>query len=221
MNPVVRDRLARLLVGLAVLFLRVPIRFCFRCRVRMAQVPPHPAVFAANHRSFADPGLVGMWLREPISYFARSDLWDAVIFRFFLQLMRSIPVERENPGLSSMRGAVERLRQGMSVLAFPEGTRTRDGHLGRLRDGPALFARRAGVPIVPVYVHRSERVWPRGAIVPRLAGGRIEIRYGRPISSPGGMDARLADRVVTERLKRWMLRQERQLLASHRSGGPH
>ncbi len=211
MNPAIRDGFARLLVGLAVLFLRVPIRFCFRCRVRMACAMPSPAVYAANHRSYADPGLVGMWLNEPISYFARADLWDALVFRFFLQVMRSIPVERENPGLSSMRGAVERLRGGMSVLAFPEGTRTRDGRLGRLRDGPALFARRAGVPIVPVYIHRSERMWPRGSILPRLSGGGIEIRYGRPIHSPGGMDARLADRVVTERLKRWMQRQEVQL----------
>jgi 1-acyl-sn-glycerol-3-phosphate acyltransferase len=199
--------------GVAVLLLRVPIRFCFRCDVRMARLPQAPVVLAANHRSYFDPPFVGMWLREPVSYFARANLWHTALFRWLLTIMQGIPVERDNPGLSSMKGAIERLRSGVSVVAFPEGTRTRDGTLGRLRDGPAMFARRAGVPLVPVYVHCSERVWPRGAILPRLCGGRIAIRYGRAIRAPAGMDSRLADRVVTEAVSRWLQRQERALQA--------
>jgi 1-acyl-sn-glycerol-3-phosphate acyltransferase len=212
-------RLARFLQALAALVLRLPIRLTFRARVRLARLPPPPVVLAANHRSYFDPPFVGMWLREPIAYFARANLWDVAFFRFMLEVMQGIPVQRDNPGVSSMKGAVERLRQGVSVLAFPEGTRTRDGRLGTLRDGPALFARRAGVPVVPVYIHRSERVWPRGAILPRLWGGRVEIRFGRAIVAPPGLEPRLADRVVTEALRRWMERQERALLGPRGKAG--
>jgi 1-acyl-sn-glycerol-3-phosphate acyltransferase len=126
--------------------------------------------------------------------------------------MFGIPVDRENPGLSSMKGAVERLRRGISVLVFPEGTRTRNGRLGALRDGPALFARRAQVPIVPVYLHRSEILWPRGKKLPKFFSKRIEVYIGSPLFPPADLDGRAQDAWVSRRLSLWMRLQERKIL---------
>jgi 1-acyl-sn-glycerol-3-phosphate acyltransferase len=202
----------RLIQALGILILRPWVRLTFGVRVRTAPGQPEGAcVLAANHRSFFDPPFIGMWRRRPLSYFARASLWEVGFFRFMLGIMYGIPVERENPGLSSMKGAVERLRQGIPVLVFPEGTRTKTGRVGRLRDGPALFARRAGVPVVPVYVHRTEHCWPRGSALPRPWGNRIEIRFGRPLVPPPGLETRAQDEWVTERLQRWMEAQEREL----------
>lgn len=204
--------LPRLIQALGILILRPLVRTTFQVRVRRAPGQPEGAcVLAANHRSFFDPPFIGMWRRQPLSYFARASLWQVPFFRLMLGIMYGIPVERENPGVSSMKGAVERLRQGIPVLVFPEGTRTRTGRVGRLRDGPALFARRAGVPVVPVYVHRTEFCWPRGAVVPRLWGGRIEIRFGRPLTPPAHLPPREQDAWVTRRLQRWMEVQEADL----------
>lgn len=201
-----------LIQAVGILILRWWVRLCFRARVRRARgMPVHPCVLACNHRSFADPPLVAMWSSSPISFFARSSLWRIPGIRQMLNTFYGIPVERENPGISSMKGAVDRLRRGVSVLVFPEGTRTKSGRVGRLRDGPALFARRAGVPLVPVYVHRSEAIWPRGAFMPRLCGPRIEVRIGSPITAPSGLEPREADAWVTRRLHAWMLVQEREL----------
>lgn len=192
--------------------LRPWFAFVVRGRIRRSrQVPDGPCVLACNHRSYGDPPLVGMCMRHPIAYFARANLWDSPIIAFFLNTMASIPVDRANPGMSSMKGAVERLRQGVSVLVFPEGTRTKNGCLGPLRDGPALFARRAGVPLVPVYLFRSEATWPRGSIVPRFFAQRVEIRLGAPIVPPAGLDARAQDAWVSRRLHAWMVAQERVL----------
>ncbi len=209
----VRHPLATQLTQLwGILFLRTWVRLCFRTRVRRAGPRlPAPCVFACNHRSFADPPLVAMWSAEPVAFFARSNLWRIPVIRQLLDLFYGIPVERDNPGLSSMKGAVERLRAGISVLVFPEGTRTRTGRLGRLRYGPALFARRSRVPLVPVYVHRSECIWPRWSPVPLPWGDRVEVRFGRPIAAPPGLDPRTADAWVTDRLQEWMERQEQQL----------
>ena len=113
-----------------------------------------------------------------------------------------------------MKGAVERLRRGISVLVFPEGTRTRSGRLGPLREGPAMFARRAGVPIVPVYVHHSEMVWPRANKLPTLLTKGIEIRLGRPLVAPKNLDSRAQDAWISRRLQTWMIAQERQLQAT-------
>lgn len=197
---------------LGYLILRPWMAFFVRGRVRRSRhFPDGPCVLACNHRSFADPPLVGMAMRRPLAYFARSDLWDNPVIRFFLGAMFGIPIDRENPGLSSMKGAVERLRRGISVLVFPEGTRTRSGRLGPMREGPALFARRAGVPIVPVYLHRSDVLWPRGRKIPDFLSKGVEVRVGSPLVPPLGLEPRAQDAWVSRRLQAWMELQERRV----------
>lgn len=208
--------LPRLVHLLGCLIMRPWVQFAFRCRVRRATPElPRPCVLAANHRSFFDPPFVGMWQPLPLSYFARASLWQMPFVRFMLQLMYGIPVDRDHPGASSTRGAIQRLRQGISVLVFPEGTRTRTGRLQPMRDGPALFARRAGVPVVPIYLHRSEAVWPRGRPLPRLWGASIELRIGRPLTPPAHLPPHLQDRWVTRAVEAWMHRQERACQQGH------
>jgi 1-acyl-sn-glycerol-3-phosphate acyltransferase len=195
------------------LLLRPWLRFFLRGRVRRSRaMPDGPCVIACNHRSFLDPMLVGMHMRRPVSYFARSSLWRNPFIAFFLNGMFGIPIDRDNPGLSSMKGAVERLRRRITVLVFPEGTRTRDGRLGPLREGPALFARRAGVPIVPVYLYRSDVAWPRERKLPHLLCKGLEVRFGSPLEPPAHLDAKAQDVWISRRLQAWMTLQERRLL---------
>jgi 1-acyl-sn-glycerol-3-phosphate acyltransferase len=201
----------QLLVGH--ILLRPLTSFFYRVRVLRSHAPvTSPCILACNHRSFLDPPLVGMCQLKPISYFARASLWKNHFVSFFLDIMYGIPIDRENPGLSSMKGAIDRLRQGISVLVFPEGTRTKSGRLQDFRDGPALFARRAKVPIVPVYIHRTERALPRDGTIPRPFASRLEVRIGSPIIAPAQLDPRAQDAWVSRRLYLWMVLQERRLL---------
>ncbi len=204
------DQLLQVVLGSFIL--RWWLRFAHRCRVRYAgDLPAGGCIFASNHRSFLDPPLVGTWLDRPISYFARASLWKVPVVRQFLDLFGGLPIDRDLPQMAVMKRTVENLRAGRRILLFPEGTRTRSGRLGPMREGAALFARRAGAPLVPVYIHHSEQVWPRGSILPRLGGARIEIRYGKPVTAPPGLPPRAQDAVLTEYLRRWMGRQERAL----------
>jgi len=168
-------------------------------------------VLAANHRSFMDPPLVSVAARRPISYFARANLWKIPVVRQFLQVLEGIPVDRNAPALRNMRQVVDHLKRGKRILVFPEGTRTRSGRVGRMREGPALFARRAGVPVVPVYLFRSETAWPRGWPVFSIAG-HVRVRVGAPIVPPAGVTGKDADRLITVYLQRWMERRERELM---------
>lgn len=211
-EPVRYDLRQLLQVVLATVFLRPTLRFAYRCRVRFAaELPPGPFILASNHRSFLDPPFVGMWLDRPICYFARANLWKIPGVGFMLRTFGGLPIERDMPQMAIMRRTVEWLRSGERILVFPEGTRTRNGQLGKLREGAALFSRRAGVPVVPVYVHATDRVWPRGWPCWVFGNARAEIRYGKPIVAPKSLNPRLRDRVVTEYLRRWMARQELEL----------
>jgi len=205
---------ARVVHALGGLICRSAARFLWRCTIRYdVPLPPPPLLFASNHRAFLDPPAIGMCLRNPVAYFARASLWTVAPIRVMLNLMNSIPVERENPGASSMKGAIGRLREGISVLVFPEGTRTRSGRLGPLHDGPALFARRAGVAIVPVYLFRSNDAWPRGKILPRFCEARIAIRFGPPIVAPKNLSSREQDAWVMRRVEAWLRLAEKSFYA--------
>jgi 1-acyl-sn-glycerol-3-phosphate acyltransferase len=200
-------------LGLGYLFLRPWVKFALRGRIRRSRyLPEGPLVLACNHRSFFDPPFVGMCFHRPIAYFAKASLWGSPAIAFMLRVMFGIPVDRDNPGLSSMKGAVERLRNGISVLVFAEGTRTRDGRLSPMREGPALFARRAGVPIVPVYLYRSEAVWPRGQLLPNFITKNIEVRIGSEIKAPSHLPSREQDAWISKRLALWMELQEQSFM---------
>lgn len=193
--------------------IRPGLTFLVRLKVRRARVLPRGQayVIACNHRSFLDPPLAGILQYAPIAYFARADLWHSAFPRFFLNVVYGIPIERENPMLSSIRGAVEHLRAGIPVLVFPEGTRTKTGRLQALREGPVLFARRAKVPIVPMYLHKVDVLIPRRGR-PSLSFKNMEVRIGTPIEPIPGLNEKAQVRIMQSRLERWMQRQERELL---------
>lgn len=219
-GPVRVDCQHLVLLVLGIIVLRPLLRFTCRARVRRSgPIPLHGTVFASNHRSFFDPPLASLWLDRPVCYFARADLWRIPIIRQFLLLYRGLPIDRHEPQAAVMRRAVEHLRAGRNVLVFPEGTRTRTGRLGRMREGAALFARRSGGVVVPVYLHRSEDVWPRGRLLPRLWGTRIEVRFGPPLHPDPLLPPRDQDADVSRRLERWMHEQERALLGPPGRGG--
>ena len=206
-TPTLADLAHLILGGLIKLWLRC----CYRASMRSAAPLPHgPVLYDSNHRAFLDPPMAAIWSPVPVCYFARANLWQMPLVGRVLDIFSGIPVDRENPGASSMKGAIERLKAGKQVLVFPEGTRTRDGRLGRFKDGPALFARRAGVPIIPVYVWRTERCWPRARALPHLFGPRLEARFGRPLVAPSGLPPREQDRWVMLRLEAWMRLQEKE-----------
>lgn len=133
----------------------------------------------SNHQSHFDPPIVGMACPRRMNYLARESLFHFAPFRWLIQSLDAIPIDREGVGLSGIKESLRRLKRGEMVLVFPEGTRTPDGEIQSFRPGFTTLAVRSRSAILPVAIEGAYEAWPRRQPFPRP--GRIYVRYGRPI----------------------------------------
>lgn len=138
-------------------------------------------VFLANHQSYFDIPALYATVPEPILFAAKRSLFRIPIFGWALAAGGFIPVDRGDPskGKDVFTLAGKRLRDGASVLFFPEGTRSPDGRMGRFHRGGFLLALKHGFPIVPVGISGAFDVMSRHTLAVRP--GTIRIRYGKPV----------------------------------------
>ena len=157
-----------------------------------------PVVFVANHSSHLDTPTIlraipRRW-RNRTAVAAAADYfykkrWKA---NGVALLFNTVPLGRSGGGLAN--GAtdhVDRLiGQGWNLLMFPEGTRSRDGQIGKVRSGAAVIAAHHGIDIVPIYVGGTHDAMPPGQSWPKRRPGRffsrrhdVEVRFGQPIRS--------------------------------------
>jgi 1-acyl-sn-glycerol-3-phosphate acyltransferase len=136
-------------------------------------------LLASNHQSFLDPVLVAMVLSREMHFMARRTLFRNPVLRVIIVGYNAFAIDRDSADVKGVKEAIARLEAGNILLVFPEGTRTGDGSIGRMKPGIGMLAERAAVPIVPVLIEGAHEVWPRTRLVPRL--GRISMIFGKPL----------------------------------------
>jgi len=145
-----------------------------------------PYIFMVNHQSNVDiPVLVQALARFQLRWIAKKELLRVPFFGWAMWATKHITVDRADPAdaVRSLERAREKIAAGISVVVFPEGTRSRDGRLLRFKKGGFLLAAKAQTPIVPVTINGSGAVLPSGAW--RLRPGSIEVMIGKPIAVAG------------------------------------
>jgi 1-acyl-sn-glycerol-3-phosphate acyltransferase len=147
--------------------------------------PPPPAVYAANHASALDiPVLFGYLPASFRIIYKRSLSWVPFL-GWFLYLGGHVAIDRGNAfrAKKSLDRAAARIRRGMSVAVFPEGTRSRDGGVGHFKRGSFSLALSAGVPVVPVSLVGVKSVVPAGLLSVRP--GRVRVVMHPPVATAG------------------------------------
>jgi cytidylate kinase len=205
-------------IGLWYRFCRLVCRWTCRAFFRLRtwgieNVPDRRAggvILACNHQSYLDPPLATCMLERQCRYMARSSLFGFAPFAWLIRSVGAIPIERGESDRAALRRAQEALGEGWLLTLFPEGTRTRDGYLGEVKPGVGSLAVRAGVPVLPCYLHGAYDVWPRSRRLPRPS--RVGAFYGKPIAPPDGegLSRRERARLVNEEMTR-TLRQLQEL----------
>ncbi len=151
----------------------------------LENIPAGPCLFVANHASNTDPPAIVGAIPRRVAVLLKQSLLSIPIVGPAFRMGDFIPIDRENPeqALAAIHLAVRRARRGLSFLAFPEGTRSRDGRLQPFKHGVFRMAIDARLPIVPVACAGAHRILPRGAFW--IRPGQMTIRFCPPIDAAG------------------------------------
>jgi 1-acyl-sn-glycerol-3-phosphate acyltransferase len=174
-------------------------------------VPRHGGVLLlANHQSYLDPVLLGVQLDRPISYMAKSELFEGSgFFAWLIRSLHAFPVKLGRGDVGAIKESINRLHEGYVLNIYPEGSRTLDGEIGPIQSGVALVVRRADVPIVPVVIDGSFQAWKKGSRMFR--SHPIRVMYGPPLNIDGLKGSELV--ALIDRTLRDMLAELRNKIA--------
>jgi len=132
-------------------------------------------ILCANHISNHDPLVVGISSPRNLHFLAKQELYKYKIFRPFMRAMKVIPVNRDKPGMDTLKHVIKVLKEDEAVGIFMQGRRRRknlsEPEMGDYKAGVALFAIKSQVPVVPIYL--QSRYLPFSKVI---------LNIGQPIS---------------------------------------
>lgn len=219
------DRSKKNIHSLISLWARTILAVCPLMRVRLEgeeQLRQNEAyVFVANHQSLADI-LAVLHLKHPFKFIAKKELFWIPIFGWALLLAGYIPLVRDDrkSGKKALEQARRYLEQRVSVLFFPEGTRSLDGEIHAFKVGAFKLASELNVPVVPLVIDGTRNLIPKGS---PLIGHSVRVSVSvEPPHQPEGRDAlsieRLADEVRNKMVERLSTMRNNNLPSSRTRG---
>ena len=186
-------RYARIWSGWILAALGIPLQITGRDRID----PARTYVLMSNHQSVFDIFALFRGVDVPLRMVAKRELFWIPILGWSMWMCGFIPIDRSNRerAIRSLDRAAGKIRAGVSVLVFPEGTRSRDGTLQPFKKGGFMLALEAGVPVIPVVVLGTDRIMEKGSL--EVGHAEVEVRIGRPIEftgrGPGERDRLMAE----------------------------
>jgi 1-acyl-sn-glycerol-3-phosphate acyltransferase len=146
--------------------------------------PAHPHIFVCNHVSWFDVLALAAELPR-YNFVAKAELFRVPVFGRGAKAVGTIPIERENrkAAFAAYEEAAQRIRMGDSVVVFPEGTRGASYALRPFKKGPFVLAIASQAPVVPIIVHGTIEVLPRGSFWARA--GTVHVHFLEPVPTLG------------------------------------
>lgn len=137
-----------------------------------------PFILAANHLSKWDPPILACSIPRDVHFMAKEELFKIPLFSTLITHLHAFPVKRGRMDRNALKLSAKLLAEGEVLGLFPEGTRSKTGELLPLQQGAALFALRAGVPIIPVGLAGTPTAFPA------TWRGSFTVRIGKPLEYP-------------------------------------
>ena len=150
-------------------------------------VPGKTYVFVANHQSIYDIPVLFWSIPFQLRIIAKESLGNFPTLGPHLKRTGHMLVDRSRPDKAGILGWASRLTtNGLSLIVFPEGTRSRTGRMGKFKGGSILLAMQAGLPLVPISVIGSRHVMKKGELTTRP--GHVTLLVHDPIETAGNAE---------------------------------
>lgn len=173
--PALFDNSRTFMYSLIIFVCRILLKILFFIRYEGVENVPQGrnAIFMGNHTSMIDPVSICAAVRDrEISFMGKKELFDNKFLCWLFTSIHAFPVDRGNMDMSAIRNAMNILKSGASMGIFPEGTRSREGHMLPLLSGASMLAVKSGCDVVPVYIDGGYHLFRRTIV-----------RIGKPIST--------------------------------------
>lgn len=135
-------------------------------------------IITSNHVSYLDPAVLVASLNRKIYFIAKKEVFKNTFISFLLKNMNAFSVDRDNVDMFAFKKAMNILHEEKVLGIFPEGTRSSNGELQELKLGAIKIAMKTGVPILPVGISGTHKIYPRGIKFPILFKHKIIVKYG-------------------------------------------
>jgi 1-acyl-sn-glycerol-3-phosphate acyltransferase len=144
-----------------------------------------PQIFMANHQSDLDILVVLAHIPGQFRWIAKKELFRIPVFGQAMRNAGYIEIDRQDhaKALQSLEEAAQKIRDGKSVVTFPEGTRSKDGTIRPFKQGLFHLAIHAGVPIVPISIIGAHEIMPKRSLM--VKPGKITLVIDRPVEVSG------------------------------------
>jgi 1-acyl-sn-glycerol-3-phosphate acyltransferase len=157
--------------------------FCWGVKVEVINAVPagRPRVIMPNHRSLVDIPVIFVAVPDRIVFLAKKSLFRIPFLGWAMSAAGFIPVDRadRSTALATFKRAKEELREGLSILLFPEETRSTVEGLLPFKKGGFLLSRATGAPILPLGIHGADAVIGKSGH--RIRGGVVKVCFGEEI----------------------------------------
>lgn len=159
-----------------------------------------PVVLVGNHQGYADIfAYCAAFKKFQFAFIAKEDLAKIPLYGKWMEKIRSVFIKRNDPraALKAINEGIEYIKKGFSLVIFPEGTRSRGPVPGRFQKGSLKLATKPGVPIVPISLNGSYKMFEEEGY---LKGATIDIIVHEPIETMG--ISRQEEKVLMEKVEK-------------------
>ncbi|MBI4766699.1 MAG: 1-acyl-sn-glycerol-3-phosphate acyltransferase [Deltaproteobacteria bacterium] len=149
-------------------------KIVWRLQIRHAERVPLKGslIIASNHKSYADPQVVGITIPRPVHFLAKEELFRFRPFGWIITQCNAHPLKRRGGDIAALRLSVAILSKNGALIIFPEGGRGKTDHFQPAKAGLGLLAQKTGAPILPMYIHNSGHIGKFKKLI---------VSFGKPI----------------------------------------
>ncbi|MCI2049479.1 MAG: 1-acyl-sn-glycerol-3-phosphate acyltransferase [Lachnospiraceae bacterium] len=144
------------------------------------------ALYVVNHRSFFDAILMYKYMPCPTGFMVKIEIKKVPLLNYWVRALYCLFVDRKDTrqGLEAVMKGIDYVKNGVSIIVFPEGTRNHDeGTLMPFHAGSFKIAERPGAPIIPVTIVNTGAIWEDH--FPTVRPQHVIIEFGKPIETAG------------------------------------